>query len=241
MHVVVSQSEIQEIFSSNQFDVNSIVLKFQPNENSIPLSGVTENGQFKINLWWDGEMRSNSNVKLGYDVLDTFLMDRPISVPYELKLFYNDKEMLKKSGISTGSKTQSDSFEFFIPSDISGILVAKFDNLAGNKLAHVEFPLLVDRITTTEQQYFIPDWVRNNAKWWSEGQIDDRTFANGIEFLIKQGIILVPVTESDGHDSDAVIPDWVRNNAKWWSEGQIDDRTFANGIEFLINAGIIAV
>ena len=88
-------------------------------------------------------------------VLDTFLMDRPISVPYELKLFYNDKEMLKKSGISTGSKTQSDSFEFFIPSDISGILVAKFDNLAGNKLAHVEFPLLVDRIITTEQQYFI--------------------------------------------------------------------------------------
>ena len=241
VHVVVSQSELQEIFLSNQFDTDSIVLKFQPNENSIPLSGVTENGQFKINLWWEGEIRSNSNVKLGYDVLDTFLMDRPISVPYELKLFYNDKEMLKKSGISTGSKTQSDSFEFFIPSDISGILVAKFDNLAGNKLAHVEFPLLVDRIITTEQQYFIPDWVRNNAKWWSEGQIDDRTFANGIEFLIKQGIILVPVTESDGHDSDAVIPDWVRNNAKWWSEGQIDDRTFANGIEFLINAGIIAV
>ena len=105
--------------------------------------------------------------------------------------FKNDKEVLKKSDISTGSKTQSDSFEFFIPSDISGILVAKFDNLAGNKLAYVEFPLLVDRIITTEQQYFIPDWVRNNAKWWSEGQIDDRTFANGIEFLINAGIIAV--------------------------------------------------
>ena len=37
----------------------------------------------------------------------------------------------------------------------------------------------------------IPDWVRNNAKWWSEGQIDDRTFANGIEFLINVGIIVV--------------------------------------------------
>ena len=75
--------------------------------------------------------------------------------------------------------------------DISGIMIAKFENLDCNKLAHLEFPLLVDRISTAEHQYFIPDWVRNNAKWWSEGQIDDRTFANGIEFLINVGIIVV--------------------------------------------------
>jgi len=37
----------------------------------------------------------------------------------------------------------------------------------------------------------VPDWVKNNAKWWSEDQIDDNTFANGIEFLIKVGIIVV--------------------------------------------------
>ena len=176
VHVVVSQNELQEIFSSNQFNADNIVLKFQPNENSIPLSGVTENGQFKINLWWENEMRSNSDAKLGYDILDTFLMDSPISVPYELKLFYNEKELLKKTGISTGSKTQSDGFEFFIPSDVSGILVAKFENLDGNKLAHLEFPILVDRITTAENQYFIPNWVKNNAGWWADGQIDDNSF-----------------------------------------------------------------
>ena len=82
-------------------------------------------GHFKIKLWWEDEMRSNANARLGFDVLDTFLKDRPISVPYELKIFYNEKEILKKSGISTGSKTQSDSFEFFIPSDVSGVLIAK--------------------------------------------------------------------------------------------------------------------
>ena len=37
----------------------------------------------------------------------------------------------------------------------------------------------------------IPDWVRNNAGWWADDQIDDRTFANGIEFLINVGIIVV--------------------------------------------------
>ena len=141
--------------------------------------------------WWEDEIKSNTNVKLSYDILDTFLMDSPISVPYELKLFYNDKEVLKKSSISTGSKTQSDSFEFFIPSDITGILIAKFENLGGNTLAHLEFPLLVDRITTAEPQYSIPKWVKNNAGWWADGQIGDRTFADGIEFLINVGIIVV--------------------------------------------------
>ena len=240
VHVVVSQNELQEIFSSHQFNADNIVLKFQPNENSIPLSGVTENGQFKINLWWENEMRSNSDAKLGYDILDTFLMDSPISVPYELKLFYNEKELLKKTGISTGSKTQSDGFEFFIPSDVSGILVAKFENLDGNKLAHLEFPLLVDRITTTENQYFIPNWVKNNAGWWSDGQIPDSAFVQGIQFLIKEGIIVVPATENETQGGSN-IPEWIKTNAGWWSEGQIDDRTFANGIEFLINVGIIVV
>ena len=240
VHVVVSQNELQEIFSSNQFNADNIVLKFQPNENSIPLSGVTENGQFKINLWWENEMRSNSDAKLGYDILDTFLMDSPISVPYELKLFYNEKELLKKTGISTGSKTQSDGFEFFIPSDVSGILVAKFENLDGNKLAHLEFPLLVDRITTAENQYFIPNWVKNNAGWWSDGQIPDSAFVQGIQFLIKEGIIVVPATENETQGGSN-IPEWIKTNAGWWSEGQIDDRTFANGIEFLINVGIIVV
>ena len=240
VHVVVSQNELQEIFSSNQFNTNNIVLKFQPSENSTPLSGVTENGQFKINLWWENEMRSNSDAKLGYDILDTFLMDSPISVPYELKLFYNEKELLKKTGISTGSKTQSDGFEFFIPSDVSGILVAKFENLDGNKLAHLEFPILVDRITTAENQYFIPNWVKNNAGWWADGQIPDSAFVQGIQFLIKEGIIVVPATENETQDGSN-IPEWIKTNAGWWAEGQIDDRTFANGIEFLINVGIIVV
>ena len=240
VHVVVSQNELQEIFSANQFNADNIVLKFQPNENSIPLSGVTENGQFKINLWWENEMRSNSDAKLGYDILDTFLMDSPISVPYELKLFYNEKELLKKTGISTGSKTQSDGFEFFIPSDVSGILVAKFENLDGNKLAHLEFPLLVDRITTAENQYFIPNWVKNNAGWWADGQIPDSAFVQGIQFLIKEDIVVVPATESETQGGSN-IPEWIKTNAGWWADGQIDDRTFANGIEFLINVGIIVV
>ena len=37
----------------------------------------------------------------------------------------------------------------------------------------------------------IPEWVRNNAKWWSDGQIGDKDFAAGLQYLIKVGMISV--------------------------------------------------
>ncbi|HXV38478.1 MAG TPA: hypothetical protein VD699_02750 [Nitrosopumilaceae archaeon] len=85
----------------------------------------------------------------------------------------------------------------------------------------------------------IPIWVRNNAKWWSNGEIDDKTFANGIQFMIGEGIIKIPTTENKETSKEVKIPDWIRNNAKWWSNGEIDDKTFANGIQYLVKIGII--
>lgn len=35
----------------------------------------------------------------------------------------------------------------------------------------------------------IPIWIKNNAGWWADGAIDDETFVQGMEFLIKEGII----------------------------------------------------
>ena len=37
----------------------------------------------------------------------------------------------------------------------------------------------------------IPSWIKNNAKWWSDGQIDDETFVQGIQFLVQNRIIHV--------------------------------------------------
>ena len=50
VHIVVSQQELQEIFSNNLFNENLVTITVKP-ESDLPLSGVTENGQFKINLW----------------------------------------------------------------------------------------------------------------------------------------------------------------------------------------------
>ena len=37
----------------------------------------------------------------------------------------------------------------------------------------------------------IPDWVKNNAGWWAAGDIDDNSFVQGIQFMIKEGLMRV--------------------------------------------------
>ena len=37
----------------------------------------------------------------------------------------------------------------------------------------------------------VPEWIKNNAGWWADGQIDDNSFVSGIQYLIKVGIIIV--------------------------------------------------
>ena len=44
----------------------------------------------------------------------------------------------------------------------------------------------------------VPSWVKNNAGWWADGTIDDDSFVQGIQFLIKEGIMKVlPEQASD--------------------------------------------
>ena len=244
VHIVVSQKELQEIFSNNKFSDNKITMTVKP-ESDLPLSGVTENGQFKVNLWWTKDLRSGEYTVVRYDILDTFLKDKPIAVPYELKIFHNGEKIFSKSNVSSDAKpsesrpSNKNDFEWNIPSDVSGVIIVKFENLDGSKVANVEFPLIVNREKSVIE-YQIPEWVKNNAGWWASGQIPDSAFIDGIEFLIKEEIIVVPVADAQS-ENESNIPEWIKTNAGWWASGQIDDKTFATGIEFLIKIGLIIV
>ena len=91
---------------------------------------------------------------------------------------------------------------------------------------------------TSETQH-IPAWIENNARWWAEDLIDDFSFALGIQFLIKEGIITVPRTTPGTRPNE--IPAWFKNNAGWWAEGLIDDDSFIQAIEFLIKEDIMII
>jgi len=39
----------------------------------------------------------------------------------------------------------------------------------------------------------IPNWVKNNAKWWSEDSISEDDYVKSLEYLITHGIIDIPI------------------------------------------------
>ena len=237
IHVVISQEELRELFENEAIVDDKIVLEIRPSSNDLPMVGLTENSQFKIMLDWDPrEIIGGENVMLSFNILDVFLKDRPISVSYELSVVHDEVVIFRENGISTDSKDIQNQVEFLVSDSLSGLIIVKFENLGGSELTNLELPIIINE----SNNIIIPDWVRNNAGWWSDGQIPDSAFANGIQFLIKERIIVVPVTETESQN-ESNIPEWIKTNAGWWAHGQIDDRTFANGIQFLIKIGIIVI
>jgi len=87
----------------------------------------------------------------------------------------------------------------------------------------------------------IPLWIREFAKYWFNGAITDVEFSNGIGFLIKEGIIVVPETQNQKTSDEVIIPEWIKDSTGWWLDRQISDIEFAKGLEFLIKEGIVVV
>ena len=98
--------------------------------------------------------------------------------------------------------------------------------------------------------FSVPPWVKNNAGWWANGQVEDSEFVSSIGYLINQKIIKLDMPEPSEEETkyksslekpSSEIPEWIKNNAKWWSENQISTKDFVNGIKYLVEHGIIRV
>jgi len=86
----------------------------------------------------------------------------------------------------------------------------------------------------------IPVWVKSNAKWWSDGTIDNDTFISGIEHLVNEGVIKVSLQATNTASISEVQP-WIKNTAGWWADDMISEDEFVTAIEWLISNNIIEV
>jgi len=87
----------------------------------------------------------------------------------------------------------------------------------------------------------VPDWIKNTAGWWASEQIPDSAFLQGIQYLIKEGIMIIEIPTEIDTEAAEEVPGWVKNTAGWWAEDKIHDTTFVSGIQYLIGKGIIVV
>ena len=53
------------------------------------------------------------------------------------------------------------------------------------------FQINSQSILKSDKTNEIPAWIKNNAEWWAAGAIDDDSFIQGIQFLIKEGILRI--------------------------------------------------
>jgi len=238
VHLVLNQKDILQLSKKIQDYPNKMDFSVMPSADNLPLTTMTENAQFKLNLSWEPQnIESGSTVTFFFDILDAFLLDRPVSVSYDLSILDDGNLIFQTSAVSNDS--EHNMIEFDVPDDVTGVITLQFENLNGSKLADAAFPVVVDRIGV--DQIAIPDWVKNNAGWWATDQIDDSAFVQGIQYLINEGIMIVPLTETSESMGSQVVPAWIKNNAGWWATDQIDDSAFVQGIQYLVQNGIIVV
>ena len=139
--------------------------------------------------------------------------------------------------------------------EVSGILFqqsslqdASFSIMAGSQTIQSEFTsknalrinLALDKDPSSDPKV-VPDWIKNNAKWWASGEIDDITFTQSVGFLLQNKIVNIPDLPYPASWMDKSVPSWVKNNAAWWADDLIEEDDFIKGLKFLVEKGVIQI
>ena len=169
---------------------------------------------YEITAWGYTDDASGLKASLGF-AGDIIHKAESLYYPDKKLAYYMDIDELRKQAVIDNQKIPNQNF----------------------CLSKEQSPMIIQESSSKQN---IPEWVKNTAGWWADGEIPDSAFVNGIQYLIKEGIITIPETEQGNSDSSE-IPEWVKNTAGWWADGEIPDSAFVNGIQYLIKEGIIKI
>ncbi|HUL51705.1 MAG TPA: hypothetical protein VLT10_00360 [Verrucomicrobiae bacterium] len=155
---------------------------------------------------------------------------------------------LQRQAISGGlsNQTRSESFQIDRATGVLlSLAMSHITNVNGSTLVQqTSFNLVSTNMINSSNiesgQILIPAWVKRNAQWWSQGQVGDSEFVQGIQYLIQNKIMQIPQT-MQGYGSTTQIPYWIKINAGLWASGQISDDEFVKGIQYLITNGILKI
>ena len=205
-------------------------------EIEFPLRTLTLSEEYQVDLSWDPKVIvPGEKVKFIYTFRDTTDLGPIRDSDYTFTILQDGKTIFSEDRFA---KIGADFTDFTFTEEQTGLTIARFSNISGSG-QQTEFAFVVGGQTETKSSS-VPEWVKNNAGWWADGQIPDSAFIDGIEYLIKDGIIVVSNAKQSESQAQG-IPEWIKNNAEWWADGRIPDSAFIDGIEYLIKDGIIVV
>jgi hypothetical protein len=172
------------------------------------------------------------------DTFITFDKGKPLSITDPHGFFSNvDFTIIQEDAINFILKYD---ITFAKPMEKSHIILQTWDLNRNQRIVTYQDAISVTYQTADKisPENTVPAWVKTNAKWWATGMIADSDFTEGIEFLVKEGIITLPPTQVS-EESNNEIPSWIKNNAQWWADDLITEDDFIIGIQWMVNKGII--
>lgn len=198
----------------------------------------TEKGTLDVKLTHD-KIQSSVQTKINIDFINPQTQKIQEHIDYTVSISKDGKTVfgpIPLTHTSVGSVKIPIEFNlgdgiYMMSFEIQGILFQPIPSET------VSFNIPVGNVSV---QSTIPTWIKNNAAWWSEGQIDDETFVSGIKFLITNEILVVPPITQGTLTSDS-IPPWIKNTVGFWADGSIGDTEFLSAIQFLIKEGILII
>ena len=268
VHFLITKNElvkINEALGSSNYDNKKMDLKLVPlaevskNSTEFYLVDITNYKQVPttVNISWDGSYGAGDEVPFEITFFDEN-RDLIRDIRYAIILKdENNQEITRFSGddpltLGIVATEGLDIQKLRIPSQgqfqidilVYGTGLDYNPKYAGIGTGIIELgPSLPKTIPPIQVQTptVIPAWIKNSAGWWADGTIDDETFVQGIQFLIKEDILKIPSTTQGSSSDSNEIPAWIKNNAGWWADGSIDDNSFVQGIQYLIKEGIMRV
>ena len=266
IHFLITKNELLKInqaLGSDNYDNKKMDFKL------VPLSGVsksstefylvdTTNDQVPttVSISWDGKYGANQEIPFEFTFFDeNRQLIKDIRYAYvvfdELNQEIDSNVGNDPSILGILSNEGIDVQRIFVPSQgqiridvrVLGTGLDYDPKYAGIGSSFIEIGSGLPGTTTPpmSEKTQIPSWIKNNAGWWADGSIDDDSFVQGIQFLIKEDILKIPPTTQGSSSASNEIPSWIKNNAGWWADGSIDDNSFVQGIQFLIKEGIMRI
>ena len=247
VHMTVYRELIKEIKDEAvKVSDSKIDFKLETSDNvQFPLEFATPDYRFKVFLSWEPEIiRAGEETTFFVDFDELFSAKTKRVTEYDLSVIQNNVEIYKKHLTGNINSDTPNYHKITFAPEHSGTANIFFSNIDGNSLSRGNFIIVIEPPSESQESNIlepeIPSWIKNNAGWWADGSINDDTFVQGIQFLIKENILQVPAT-TNLESSSNEIPSWIKNNAEWWADGSIDDQAFLQGIQYLIENGIVVI
>jgi len=231
---------------------DTAVLRFELYENQ----GINNIERFKMFLNFEGENYDTSTMdtyitykrngeitivdphekieKVDIEILQVDPWNLIVNVKIIFKNTFNTSILVESWDLArhSGKKLFPDALQVVEPS----ILLAD-----AQKVLNEPTPDLTLEVLTETELTEIPVWIKSNALWWKQKQIDDSDFMAGIKYLIEKTMIEVDQNDLSNSLTTKDIPVWISDVAGMWADDSITDEEFINIMQWLISKGILQV